>query len=116
MGGLGRGYHYGEWWGRGIQRGYGLKERRFSLFNVERWRDAFGPFGPGGTGNNAVWAPDCCRVVPVLYRGAEFDTLEVHDMLDRLSEKGSYAAPAFMRPEGGRRATPAERPSVQGNA
>lgn len=31
---LGPGYHYGEWWGQGIQRGYGLKERRFSLFNT----------------------------------------------------------------------------------
>ncbi|HLE80817.1 MAG TPA: RNA ligase family protein, partial [Dehalococcoidia bacterium] len=33
---LGPGRHYGEWWGSGIQRGYGLKEKRFSLFNVSR--------------------------------------------------------------------------------
>lgn len=35
---LGAGYHHGEWWGSGIQRGYGLPngERRFSLFNVTR--------------------------------------------------------------------------------
>lgn len=26
--GLGIGYHYGEWWGHGIQRGYNLKEKR----------------------------------------------------------------------------------------
>ena len=26
---LGDGRHYGEWWGNGIQRGYGLKEKRF---------------------------------------------------------------------------------------
>jgi hypothetical protein len=31
--GLGEGYHYGEWWGGRIQRGYGLEEKRFSLFN-----------------------------------------------------------------------------------
>ena len=38
---LGPGHHYGEWWGSGIQRGYGLQkgEKRFSLFNVGRWRD-----------------------------------------------------------------------------
>src|SRR5687767_11177216 len=33
---LGPGYHYGEWWGCGIQRKYGLDEKRFSLFNVSR--------------------------------------------------------------------------------
>ena len=34
---LGVGRHYGEWWGLGIQRGYGLDHKRFSLFNVKRW-------------------------------------------------------------------------------
>jgi len=29
---LGPGYHYGEWYGLGIQRGYGLDHRRFALF------------------------------------------------------------------------------------
>ena len=35
---LGPGLHFGEWWGSGIQRGYGLTkgDKRFSLFNVER--------------------------------------------------------------------------------
>ena len=28
--GLGVGRHFGEWWGLGIQRGYGLQEKRFS--------------------------------------------------------------------------------------
>ena len=33
---LGPGHHFGEWWGHGIQRGYGLPkgERRFLLFNT----------------------------------------------------------------------------------
>src|SRR5262249_48952948 len=33
---LGLGLHFGEWWGSGIQRGYGLPkgEKRFSLFNT----------------------------------------------------------------------------------
>lgn len=36
---LGHGYHYGEYWGSGVQRGYNLVkgEKRFSLFNVVRW-------------------------------------------------------------------------------
>src|SRR5687767_3287692 len=34
---LGVGRHFGEWWGAGIQRTYGLKEKRFSLFNSSRW-------------------------------------------------------------------------------
>lgn len=37
---LGPGFHYGEWWGAGIQRRYDLSEKRFSLFNVGRWNDA----------------------------------------------------------------------------
>src|SRR5271154_6281092 len=58
IGGLGAGRHFGEWWGSGIQRGYGLKEKRFSLFNVHRW---------------GVTRPECCHVVPELWRG-DFDT------------------------------------------
>lgn len=34
---LGKGYHYGEWAGQGIQRGYGLREKRFFLFNTKRF-------------------------------------------------------------------------------
>ena len=34
---LGIGRHFGEWWGAGVQRTYGLKEKRFSLFNVSRY-------------------------------------------------------------------------------
>lgn len=34
---LGQGYHFGEWMGLGIQRGYGLPEKRFLLFDVNRW-------------------------------------------------------------------------------
>lgn len=84
---LGPGRHYGEWWGSGIQRGYGLKsEKRFSLFNVHRWA------------NDAV-RPACCHVVPELWRGI-FNTQDVTEQLDILRRTGSKAAPGFMRPEG----------------
>lgn len=83
---LGPGSHFGEWFGSGIQRGYGLKEKRFALFNTARWSDA-------GV------RPKCCDVVPVLYSGI-FDTREVETALESLRVKGSYMAPGFMRPEG----------------
>lgn len=83
---LGPGRHYGEWWGLGIQRGYGLKEKRFSLFNTGRWSDA------------AV-RPACCHVVPVLY-GGEFNTQAIDGQLERLRVEGSVASPGFMNPEG----------------
>jgi hypothetical protein len=82
--GLGPGRHFGEWWGQGIQRGYGLAERRFSLFNVSRWGES---------------RPACCHVVPVIRRGILTDG-EVQAALDRLRVGGSLAAPGFMRPEG----------------
>lgn len=85
---LGEGRHYGEWWGQGIQRGYGLTEKRFSLFNVHMWSDA-------------TVRPSCCHVVPVLARGV-FDTvmLNMDLILGRLRADGSEAAPGFMNPEG----------------
>ncbi len=39
---LGGGYHFGEWWGSGIQRRYGMDRKVFSLFNVGRWTRAPG--------------------------------------------------------------------------
>lgn len=83
---LGEGRHYGEWWGHGIQRGYGLSEKVFSLFNVSRW-------------NDASVRPPCCSIVPTLYVG-EFDTHIVTDVLNKLADVGSIAAPGFMNPEG----------------
>lgn len=82
---LGTGYHFGEWWGPGIQRGYGLKEKRFSLFNVARW-------------GAAIDRPACCHVVPVLGEGVGFDLASV--FVETLRSTGSVAAPGFMNPEG----------------
>lgn len=87
--GLGPGRHFGEWWGLGIQRGYGLAERRFSLFNTHRWSGA----------EPARTAPACCHVVPVLARG-EFTTDAVERVMADLASMGSHAAPAYMNPEG----------------
>ncbi len=68
---LGPGQHFGEWWGQGIQRTYGLTEKR----------------------------PACCGVVPMLYQGA-FDSAVVNATLTLLGAQGSIVAPGFMKPEG----------------
>ena len=83
---LGPGRHFGEWWGAGIQRRYGLTEKRFSLFNVKRW-----------SGNPEL--PACCQVVPVLWSG-DFDTGEIMRVMSDLLMTGSCASPGFMKPEG----------------
>jgi hypothetical protein len=83
---LGVGSHFGEWWGEGIQRKYGLTEKRFSLFNTARWSDP-------------LVRPACCGVVPVLYQGI-FSTEKVVECLESLRTNGSVAAPGFMSPEG----------------
>lgn len=83
---LGPGRHYGEWWGSGIQRRYGLNEKRFSLFNVSRWR-------------NNPELPACVSVVPKIYEGP-FDTGAIHWVIGQLEHFGSLAAPGFAKPEG----------------
>ena len=85
---LGPGTHFGEWWGQGIQRGYGLKEKRFSLFNTNRW-EYNDPRHEGVPGLGTV---------PVLYVGL-FDTGRINSIVD-LELEESYAAPGFNNPEG----------------
>lgn len=83
---LGPGRHFGEWWGQGIQRNYSLTEKRFSLFNTSRWSD------------DAV-RPACCHCVPILYQGV-MEPFTAVKALKELEQKGSRAAPGFMKPEG----------------
>jgi len=83
--GLGFGTHYGEWWGAGIQRRYGLTEKRFSLFNTTRWTDET--------------RPSLCHSTPEIYRGP-FSYEWITRALELLRTQGSYAAPGFMKPEG----------------
>jgi hypothetical protein len=90
---LGPGRHFGEWWGAGIQRRYGLGgsgAKRFSLFNTGRWTpERTTEFG----------RVEGLGVVPVLYQGP-FDQAAVNAELDKLARDGSVAAPGFMDPEG----------------
>ena len=103
---LGAGRHFGEWWGSGIQRGYGLSkgERHWSLFNVAHWclngetpQKISGPNAKEEKFQQVL--PACVGLVPVLYRGL-FTTYAVDAALADLKNNGSMAATGFMKPEG----------------
>lgn len=79
---MGPGHHFGEWWGLGIQRGYGLNEKRFSLFNTRRW------------GSHNPNTPTCVSVVPTL------PIKSVEEVRSFLTENGSIAVPGWGKPEG----------------
>lgn len=101
---LGVGRHFGEWWGAGIQRGYGLLQKRWSLFNVSRWCLAGTEPQRIPTADPRIVKmhdvlPACCSLVPVLYRGI-FTTDACDAAISDLRAHGSKAAPGFMRPEG----------------
>ena len=84
---LGPGHHFGEWWGRGIQRGYNQVEKKFSLFNTRKWLSP-----------EAV-LPSCVGVVPVIFEGL-FDAIPMTEVLDNMRKTGSVAAPGYPFPEG----------------
>jgi hypothetical protein len=85
---LGPGLHFGEWWGQGIQRGYGLTERRFSLFNTDHHRHTY-----------AVIGDVEIQRVPVIYQGL-FSESRIRWALAELRDHGSFAVPGFASPEG----------------
>ncbi len=102
---LGLGRHFGEWWGSGIQRGYGLPkgEKRFSLFNTTRWceydKEPRLISSNLGIDKYQEMLPKCCSLVPELYIGS-FDMQNIDTILSALKNNGSKASPGFMKPEG----------------
>jgi hypothetical protein len=82
---LGVGQHFGEWYGSGINGGYGMKERRFVLFHP-RFRDL-----PS--------LPPRMDLIPVLYEGP-FTPSIVDDTMERLKGEGSRLVRGYMHPEG----------------
>ena len=89
--------------GQGVQRGYGLTEKRFALFNVSRFKDA----RDNGWAENlypyekARQVPDCVTTVPLLARvdGANL-TDSVNLVIEVLESHGSVMVPGFAQPEG----------------
>lgn len=82
---LGPGRHYGEWYGSGIQRGYGLTEKRFALFNPTK-------------DISHINIPTLTKV-PVLYSGT-FSQQALRSVELELLCGGSQAAEGFVNPEG----------------
>lgn len=88
---LGPGIHYGEWWGKGIQRGYDQITRRFSMFNVSRWQAA--------VEGNSAFAEFGFEVVPTIYAGY-FNTVTIDNAVEYMRDLGSHVVPGYMKPEG----------------
>jgi hypothetical protein len=108
--GLGVGHHFGEWFGNGIQRAYGLSTKQFALFNVSRWLSAnnammldtwIDKFGePFFSHEKMLVPPPFMTVVPIIDMMKKFDTARISETLEKLRQAGSIAVPGFMRPEG----------------
>jgi len=112
--GLGPGRHFGEWWGSGIQRGYGCQygEKHFSLFNTSRWKHTLG----NGLYQDRVIKPSLnptiqepleelpdiegLYLVPVLAWLLPFNHFHPEDLLHYLEDVGSLASTGFKKPEG----------------
>lgn len=82
---LGPGYHYGEFHGAGIQRGYGLKNRQWASFAY--YRDDM----------NGIHEDVKC--VPILYQGEPTVSI-IDETVEKLKQSGSVLHPGFMVPEG----------------
>ena len=92
---LGEGRHFGEYYGKSIQRGYGLEEKRWALFNVSKWQRKDLPL----VDDKQMYPPSCCEVVPILYEGM-FDTNVINVALEDLKVNGSKAVPGYFDVEG----------------
>lgn len=90
---LGVGHHFGEWWGKGIQKRYDVGYRTFSLFNTARHGDV--SFSTGFLNGLAVGV----EPVPVLFEGQLSEEV-VHEVARELLKNGSVAAPFAPNPEG----------------
>ena len=77
--------YYGEFFGHRINRGYGLKEKKFALFNI----DIHVPVNLFDAGFTEV---------PVLYDGPFQDSIE--SIIDKLDSEGSVLVPGYNNPEG----------------
>lgn len=86
---LGDGQHFGEWYGSGINAGYGMSTKRFALFNTHRWTPV----------RDAGELPDGVDVVPVLYAGP-FTATIIDETMAALKASGSILVPRYAKPEG----------------
>lgn len=89
---LPQGYHYGEWYGKGINRAYGLKDRRFMLFNFNRYVKL----------KEENQLPSVVELETVLADNVSFEHLNQigAQVAARLIQGGSVHVPGFRSTEG----------------
>lgn len=83
---LGVGLWFGEWYGEGIQRKYGMTEKRFALFNSHVFADK-------------EFLTPRVDVVPVIYAGP-FSVEAIEYAAEKLYADGSVLVPGWTKPEG----------------
>jgi hypothetical protein len=77
---LGYGYHYGEWFGEGIQKNpLGIEGKRFALFHATKYTEQNG---------YELSKVDGLETVPLLHHG-QCDVWTIPDIMDDLEYKGS---------------------------
>lgn len=102
---LGEGRHYGEWWGAGVGRKYGMDRKVFSVFNTAGWYKVDeGTPGEDSRSKRAYIAGINIEAVPVLFQG-QFSEDTIRDCARQLKLHGSYATHKytgeyFSNPEG----------------
>ncbi|MGD6750292.1 RNA ligase family protein [Streptomyces sp. BH105] len=87
---LGEGTHFGEWYGRSIQRGYNLTDRKFALFNTTRW-GADGQGLPDGSPPELRVVPELARIRGHLLNETIRDTLRLLRTVGSVAEPGASA-------------------------
>ncbi len=104
---LGEGMHYGEWFGSGIQHGYGLPngDKRFALFNTGRWvYMSAGVYDKNSVDHTKTpVVVNGLTVVPQLYYGPARDAggnCMIEQTAKRLQFGGSEAVRGYDNPEG----------------
>lgn len=87
---LGPGMHHGEWYGEKINRNYGLKQKKFMLFNNKRYRKA------------DFDLPNCVELETVVADNVEFKDLQsrIELLSDMLESTGSFHVQGFKPAEG----------------
>lgn len=86
---LGPGRHYGEWWGKGIQKRYVNADptlRGFALFNTEKHKDLHVWLSMDGIAQVLV------EPVHVMYQGP-YSEQAIRDTLEQLKKYGSWTSP-----------------------
>lgn len=86
---LGPGRHYGEWYGQGVQRGYGLTEKRFALFDWNKW-----------VGREDELPKGVETVHVLMFADPRELNTTINGCINDLRLCGSAHVPGFMNPEG----------------